>query len=155
MIRATAAARRAPLLKLDWKSVEVVFPPRREPEFAEAAYRKVMEDPAAAATPRLTAALAVAWQERLRTRPGVDLSRLRLGPVDLLHLPGEPFVEYQLFAQARRPERFVAVAGYGEGGPGYVCTDAALLEGGYEPTESLAGPPTESVLKAAIETLLK
>ena len=49
----------------------------------------------------------------------------------------------------------VAVDGYGEGGPGYICIDAAIAEGGYEPTASLVGPPSESTLKAAIEELLK
>jgi dienelactone hydrolase len=49
----------------------------------------------------------------------------------------------------------VAVAAYGEGGPGYICTDAALNEGGYEPTESRVGPPSEFRLKAAIAKLLE
>jgi len=47
------------------------------------------------------------------------------------------------------------VAGYGEGGPGYICTDAALKEGGYEPTMSQVGPPGEALLKAAVEALLQ
>jgi len=54
-----------------------------------------------------------------------------------------------------RPDRFVAVAGYGEGGPGYICTDEAHAEGGYEPTQSMVAPPTESLLKSAIAELLK
>jgi len=87
--------------------------------------------------------------------PPIELSRLTLGPAEIVHLPGEPFVEYQLFAQERRPDRFVAVAGYGDGGPGYLCTDAAYGEGGYEPTASRVVPPIESVLKAAIAELLK
>jgi hypothetical protein len=85
----------------------------------------------------------------------VDVSCLSLGPADLLLLPGEPFVEYQLHAQALRPDRFVATAGYGEGGPGYLCTDAALGEGGYEPTQSMMGAGGEAALKAAIGGLLR
>jgi hypothetical protein len=85
----------------------------------------------------------------------VDLSRLRIGSVDLVHLPGEPFVEFQLYAQSLRPDRFVAVAGYGEGGPGYICTDEAHAEGGYEPTMSFVGPPTEALLKGALAELLQ
>jgi hypothetical protein len=57
-----------------------------------------------------------------------------------VHLPGEPFVEYQLLAQELRKDLFVAVAGYGDGGPGYIPTDRAFLEGGYEPTVALAAP---------------
>jgi hypothetical protein len=155
MIRAIAATRRVPVREFSWKSVDVAFAARTEPQFSEASLRKTMSDPSLSAAKRLTSALALAWMERLRSRPGVDLSRLRIGPADLLHLPGEPFIEYQLHAQAARPDRFVAVAGYGEGGPGYICTDAAIAEGGYEPTMSYVGPPSEASLKTAILELLK
>jgi hypothetical protein len=155
MIRAIAATRRVSVSGFSWKTVDVRFAPRREAEFGEAALRKAMADPAAAPTKRLTAALGVAWAERIRTRPVIDLSRLRIGPADILHLPGEPFVEFQLYAQNARSDRFVAVAGYGEGGTGYICTDAAIAEGGYEPTASHVGPPSEALLKSAIEELLK
>jgi hypothetical protein len=155
MIRAIAATRRVPVREFSWKSVDVTFAPRSEPQFSEASLRRSMEDPTLKAARRLTAALGLAWIERIRTRTAVDLSRLRIGPADILHLPGEPFIEYQLHAQAARPDRFVAVAGYGEGGPGYICTDAAIAQGGYEPTASLVGPPSEARLKSAIEDLLK
>ncbi|PYU99852.1 MAG: hypothetical protein DMG26_16045 [Acidobacteria bacterium] len=91
----------------------------------------------------------------MNVRPGVDLSCYRLGPVRILHLPGEAFVEYQLYAQSLRPNDFVAVVSYGEGGPGYICTDTALTEGGYEPTWSFVGPPSEARLKTGIEQLLR
>jgi hypothetical protein len=155
MIRAIAATRRVAVKEFSWKTVDLTFAGRTEPQFSEAELKKVIEDPDAKATKRLPSALKLAWLERLRSRPAVDLSRLRIGPADILHLPGEPFVEYQLHAQAARPDRFVAVAGYGEGGPGYICTDAALKEGGYEPTMSQVGPPSEALLKSAIEALLQ
>ena len=49
-----------------------------------------------------------------------------------VHLPGEPFIEYQLKAQQARKDAFVCVAGYGDGGMGYIPTRAAYAEGGYE-----------------------
>lgn len=155
MIRAIGATRRVPVKEFAWKRVDVRFPGRSEPEFADDALRRRMEDVSLDATKRLTAALSLAWNERVRKSPVVELSRLRIGPADLLHLPGEPFVEYQLHAQSVREDRFVAVAGYGEGGPGYICTDRAFEEGGYEPTMSAVGPPTERILKSAIEELLR
>ncbi len=85
--------------------------------------------------------------------PPIELIRLTLGPAEIVHLPGEPFVEYQLHAATSRPDRFVAFAGYGDGGPGYICLDDS--EGGYEPTASRVGRPTEERLKAAIEELLR
>jgi hypothetical protein len=53
-----------------------------------------------------------------------------------------------------RPDAFVAVAANGEGGPGYICTDRAIAEGGYEPTMSLVGPPSEAIFKRAIADLV-
>ena len=97
----------------------------------------------------------MAWYQRLKTRSGVDISCYQLGPVYILHLPGEPFIDYQLFAQNLRPADFVAVAGYGEGGPAYICTEKALTEGGYEPTWSFVGASSEARLKAALTELLK
>lgn len=102
-----------------------------------------------------TGAVGLAWRADPRERPPLEVQLLRMGPVDVLHLPGEPFVEYQIFAQNLRPDRFVAVAGYGDGEPGYLCTDAAFDEGGYEPTASRTGPPSESRLKAAIAAVLE
>ncbi len=155
MIRAVAATQKTEVSQFAWKSVDLRVAPRSEPEFAPEKLQATMADPAATPAKRVSAALNLAWAERLRRRPTIDIGRLRIGPVDILHLPGEPFVEYQLHAQALRPDRFVAVAGYGECGPGYICTDAAFAEGGYEPTASLVGPPTEALLKAAIAELLQ
>ena len=155
MKEAIRATQKTPVSEISWKTTEVRFAPRTEPEFAEAGFRKAIADPKAPTAKRLKAALSLAWYERVKARPGVDLSCLTLGPVYIVHLPGEPFVEYQLYAVGLRPDDFVAVAGYGECGPGYVCTDKALTEGGYEPTESLVGPPTERLLKAAIADLLR
>ena len=50
----------------------------------------------------------------------------------ILHLRfGEPFVEFQLLAQRLAPQAFVAVAGYGNGGTGYICTAKSFAEGGW------------------------
>jgi hypothetical protein len=46
------------------------------------------------------------------------------------------------------------VAGYGDDGTGYIPTDAAFLEGGYEPTVALAAP-SETTMKRALAKLLK
>ena len=155
MIRSASSTKREPVDALSWKTTAVAFPLRKEPAFSEEGFRKDLADAAAPGNKRLKAALALAWFERVKARRAVDVSRLRLGSADLLFLPGEAFVEYQLFAQEKAPGRFVCVASYGEGGTGYICTDASLGEGGYEPTESFVGPPTESLLKSAIVELLR
>jgi hypothetical protein len=155
MKEAIRATEKAPVSEISWKTTEVRFASRSEPEFAEAGFRRDIANPNAPPAKRLKAALVLAWYDRVRQRPGIDLSRLRLGPIYILHLPGEPFVEYQLYGQSRRPDDFVAVAGYGECGTSYICTDNAFAEGGYEPTESLVGPPSEQLLKTAIAELLR
>jgi outer membrane protein assembly factor BamB len=84
----------------------------------------------------------------------IALSGFHVGSVSVLHLPGEPMVEFQLFAQETAPGRFVAVAGYGNGSPGYICTAAAFAQGGYEPSASRVGPESEQHLKQGIRQLM-
>lgn len=154
MRQAIANTTWAPLANLDWAVADVAFAARQEPEWSADHARATLADAGASAQARLKAALDLAWLERLQAEPLVAISRLRLGPVTLLHLPGEAFVEYQLYAQSLRPAECVAVAAYGESGPGYICCDAALSEGGYEPTMSRVGPPSEFRLKEAIAKLV-
>jgi hypothetical protein len=77
-----------------------------------------------------------------------------LGKVLILHLPGEPMIDYQFFAQRAKSGDFVAVAGYGDCGTAYICTDKALAEGGYEPSATNVGQGSEALLKNAIQVLL-
>ena len=83
----------------------------------------------------------LAWLQRIE-RP-IDVTCLDLGQALVVHLPGEPFIEYQLKAQELRRDRFVCVAGYGDDGPGYIPTNQGFFEGGYEPTVALAAPSEE------------
>jgi hypothetical protein len=98
----------------------------------------------------------LAWLRRCEAGQQIDLQCLKLGPARILHLPGELFVEYQLAAKAMRPEAFVAVAAYGDYAPGYIGTEVAYQQGGYEtsPDASNVAPEVEGVLMAAIRNLL-
>lgn len=86
----------------------------------------------------------------------ISLTCLKLGRSRILHLPGEPFVAFQLAAKKMRPDLFVAVAGYGDYAPGYICPATAYEEGGYEagPASGVAAE-AEQVMLAAMEKLLK
>jgi hypothetical protein len=136
-----------------WRTESVRLPPRTEASFAADASRRVLDDPRQASTRRANAAFQLAWLRR--SERSIELSCLDLGKALVLHLPGEPFVEYQLRAQALRKDAMVCVAGYGDGGPGYLPTAAAYLEGGYEPTVALAAPQSETLLTGAIAKLLR
>ena len=79
-----------------------------------------------------------------------------IGSVDVVHMPGELFVEYQLAAQACA-RRFVCMAAYGDYGPGYIGTAVAYREGGYEtqPQSTHVAPAVENVLLGGLRELLK
>lgn len=87
----------------------------------------------------------------------IDVACLRVGNARVLHLPGELFVEYQLAAKAMRPDLHVMMAAYGQYGPGYIGTDKAYPEGGYETgvNSSNVAPGVEAVLMGAMKALLK
>lgn len=151
---AIAATEKSKLTEIRWKTGEVRFALRTEPNFSEEHFRQVLFDPKLSYDARVRAAIGLAWYNRLKVRPTVDISSYRLGPASILHLPGEAFVEYQLYAQSLRPNDFLAAAAYGELGTGYICMDKSAAEGGYEPTASFVGPPSEERLKAAIKEVL-
>lgn len=93
-----------------------------------------------------------------RTRGGhqIPLSCLRLGPARVLHMPGELFVEYQIAAQQMLAGDFVAMAAYGDYGPGYIGTEIAYGQGGYETgIVSRVGPQVEKVLMDGMRKLLE
>lgn len=102
------------------------------------------------------AASDLAWLQSCQSQHPMTLACLAIGPARVLHLPGEPVVEYQLFAQQVAASEFVAVAGYGDYGPGYICLADHYQQGGYEasPRASRVAPEVETVLKSAIRTLL-
>lgn len=110
---------------------------------------------ALAEAPDMGTARALAWVRRNRTGVPLLLSALRLGDARILHMPGELFIEYQLAAQAMRPDLFVAMAAYGDTGPGYIGTRVAYGQGGYETGRvSRVAPEVEAVLTEGMRALL-
>lgn len=99
----------------------------------------------------------LAWLKRHQAGQAIDITCLTAGTARVLHMPGELFVEYQLAAKAMRPDLNVAMAAYGEYGPGYIGTAVAYDEGGYEtsPRASNVAPEAEQVLTAAMKKLLE
>jgi hypothetical protein len=152
MKAAWEAVERKPMFRWSWRSATITFEPRSEEAFGRAASEALLADPKAPAAKRGNAAFQLAWLNR-QTRP-VPLGCLHLDRAAVVVLPGEPFVEYQLFAQKQRPDLFVCTAGYGDGGPGYLPTREAYAEGGYEIGVALAAPTCEEKLQTAIKKLL-
>ena len=103
------------------------------------------------------AAAQLVWLRRCQAGHPTELSCLRLGTARVVHLPGELFVEYQLAAKQMRPDLFVAMAAYGDYGPGYIGTAIAYEQGGYEtsPRASSVAPDVEAVLMDGLRKLLR
>lgn len=155
MRRAWAATQRESLSPSDvgWRVVPVQLPPAKH--LTEAALVAQLKGKDAAFFLSGGAA-RLAWLRRCQAGQSIDVTCLCLGKARLLHLPGELFVEYQLAAKRERPDRFVAMAAYGDYGPGYIGTSVAYEEGGYEtsPNSSNVSPEVEGVLMTAIRKLL-
>lgn len=152
MEAAVAATVYRPVGPIKWQTNRLLMRRRTEGRFQEAKLLERVTAPENTTIDRVDAALALAFAKRA-DRPML-LSSLQIGKIHIVHMPGEPMIEFQLFAQRIEPNAFVAVAGYGDGGCGYLCTEKAFEEGGYEPTGSFVVPPSERMLKQAIRQLL-
>ena len=96
----------------------------------------------------------VLW-ERYKSGKKVDLQCLAIGnKANVLFMPGELLIEYQIAAKKMRPDIFVAMAAYGDLGFGYIPPAAAFPQGGYEVEVAKVTPEAEGVLLEAIAKLL-
>ena len=149
-----AATKLAPAGEVRWRTYPLLLTPRTDPGYSLADCLAHMKNPKASPSSRLYGgAMRAAFHQRSK-RP-IELSSLEIGDVSILNLPGEPMICFQLFAQSLKPDSFVAVAGDGDGGPGYLCPEKAFSDnGGYEQTASNVKPESETMLKKAIAALL-
>lgn len=154
MRRSLQSSVREPLTRIDWQSEPIQLFERAE--YPASFYRTWLEDEQADELTRCWGAVGLASLKYMEEVPGaLDISCLHLNEMRVLQLPGEPFIEYQLFAQQEGRGRFVAFAGYGDGGPGYLPTAIAYEEGGYETSwVTFTDARGEGILKTAIQKLL-
>ena len=152
MRQSAASTKYEPIQDISWGTVPVILPIRNDQGFAAEDAQAEMMNQDSAHSVRLSGAMSLVSRERAET-PYL-LSALRINKAFILNLPGECMVAYQLFSQEQRPDAFVAVAAYGDCGPGYICTDEAFSEGGYEPTATRLAPGAEGILKNGIKELL-
>lgn len=145
----------SPARGLGWRTRSLELTPRAAPQFGDDICRRMLHDDNASAADRVKAAMILAFRQRVAAGTRYEINALRIGPIDILHLPGEPFVEYQLYAQRVAADRFVAVAGYADCAMWYIPTDPAFQDrGGYETTWAFA-EPCEAAVKAAIDALVR
>ena len=156
MEEAWKATRKSPLhaTDIEWR-VEPVALPLREELADEAPAIKMLADTSAGFRDRARAARQLAWSRRCKAGHRIDIGCLRVGATLILHMPGELFVEYQLAAQQMRPDATVCMAAYGDAGCGYIGTEIAYSQGGYEtgPVSRVA-PQVERMLMDTMKSLL-
>lgn len=141
------------LTPISLKSIPFTFGYRNDKEHSRENLEKFLNDKTQGHNYRIGAAMELAWQNRADKIP-IPISAMNFGKVSILSLPGEPMVEFQLYAQSCSPERTVFVAGYGDCGTAYICTEQSFKEGCYEPSASNVPPSTEGKLKEAIKQVL-
>ena len=140
--------------QVGWKEQPVALPAASHLDIDQ--FKKTIADEKADLRARLQGARALAWTLRCAAGEKIDITCLTLGPLAVLHMPGELFVEYQLAAQKIRPDSPVVMAAYGDYGPGYIGLAHSYTQGGYEtgPVSRVA-PAVEGVLMSAMRELLK
>ena len=116
MQRSVANVKLVAVAPIRWQTLELRFPARGDVAFSADSCREVLASDSAVFADRLRAAFNLTWIERNEAGHSIEVSCLSVGDVRLLHLPGEPFVQYQIAAQRMHPESFVLVAGYGDCG---------------------------------------
>ena len=114
--------------ELYWHSTEFPFPAQ---QMDKGKLLSQINDESISHKERLQKAVLLTCLE-YRKNLSYHLSLLRIGGAKILFLPGEPFVEYQLYAQSLIPDEFLAVAGNCSDNFLYLPLAKHFEEGGYE-----------------------
>lgn len=141
-----------PIESVSWETHDIL-PPVDE-RFDEEAIMRQISDRSQRVVSRNRPSFTVAWIRRVSKKLPITLSALHINDASMLHLPSESFVEYQLRAQASAPNRFVACAAYGDGGPWYIPTANAYPQGGYAVGVAWCDPAIDQILSGGIKELL-
>ena len=150
MLAAEAASTRRSLVRMHWK-VELVHLPPRE-DMNEPDLRAILGEKKTNVKTKSKTAIMLAYLHRQNVP--IPITCLHINDeVGIMHLPGETFIEYQIQAQESRPDAFIAVAGYGDLGTGYITLERSFAEGGYEPVDAFVSGKSEAIMRAAIASV--
>lgn len=154
MAEAWLATSRVPMTPCEYRVTPLVLEPRGTTGFTEAELIEKLT-PKSKSFDQCLAAMGLSWRRRVASGRPVEVPCLDLGGAALLLLPGETYVEYQIWAQSQRPSDFVCVAGYGDGATGYVPTERHWKENDTNLGDwCWVAPGSESRVQAAIRTAL-
>ena len=155
MAEAWEATQTYPIEQAEFRNAALRLAPRESPGYTPADYKKTIADDSAEVSDRLTAALGLSWRERYDAGHAIDVPAIDFGRAQIVLMPAESFVQYQLWAQEMRPDSFVMVMGYSECAPGYIPT-AKDAEEGYDDHYGWAAfPECEEAMRAALREALQ
>lgn len=134
MQRAFAATKRQPLTSaaFPFRVAKLELPPPDTGKFTIEALEQIIADPAAGTHALVHAAMGLSYRRRCDRGQPIDVPAIDFGPAQIVILPAELFVGYQLSAAKMRPDQLILTPGFGECAPGYTPTDEARQEGFVE-----------------------
>jgi hypothetical protein len=160
MIEAWKNTIKQPLTSVTFRAAAVRFEPRQSKSYTREDLEKTLSIEGDAMK-HTAAALGLSWLERVEKDGGsaiieFPLVDLNNGQVNLLVLPAEIYIEYQLYAQKVNPASFVMTAGFGESAPGYIPIERAWSECDNNlDSWCWVAPGMEDRIKKALDGLLK
>jgi hypothetical protein len=128
MVEAWADTKRHPINGFEFRVASLQLAPRDDSGFTVAGLEQKL-DTESNPFKQCLAAMGISWRRRVEVGRPIGVPVLDFGIAQLLLLPGETYVEYQLAAQKMRPNSFVCVAGYGDAATGYIPTEKHFDEG--------------------------
>ena len=154
MVGAWKDTRRQRLASLKFRCLPLSLEPRSDAGFSKRELEeRLKNDPKPFG--QCLAALGLSWRLRAERGQPIDVPVLDFGLAQLLLLPGEMYVEFQLMAQKLRPESLVMALGYGECAPGYVPIERAWHEGDTNLKDwCWVGPGSEARVVAVLKEAL-
>jgi hypothetical protein len=155
MVGAWEATKKIPLDEIAFRSVPMRMEPRQTPGYTLEDFQQTIADPSSPSRRHWTASLGLSWRQRYDAGHAIDVPAIDFGPAQLVLMPAESFVEYQLKAQEMRPDSFVMVMGYGECAPGYIPTAANAAEGYDDHYSWIAFPECEATMLGALRAVLQ
>src|SRR5262249_37884269 len=155
MSAAWKVTERRPLETIGFRAVPLRLEPRGGEGFTvEGLTKRLTSDPKPFG--QCLAALGLSCRKRADAGHRVDVPVSDFGKAQLVLLPGESYVEFQLQAQKQRPDSFVMALGYGECAPGYVPIERAFEEGDGNLSDwCWVAPGAERAVTKALEAALK
>ncbi len=155
MKRAFENTRKEPVQSFCYKNIKMKLP--IDERLSKNECIRVLSDKTSQESEVLRASRKLSWYEWCEQTTGIDISSININNIKILHMPGELFVEYQLYAKQKNPLYNICMAAYGEYGTGYIGVKKAYYEGGYEtnPAAVKVSEDSEQIIKECIDELIK